>query len=157
MRSFKRILCLAMALALMLSGAAFGEVFSLPLGLVRIEEDAFGGVDFPDGVFVPSGVSYIGPGALGSSVVWGFSGSYAETFALGEGLTFCPVDVTELTLTAPAAVSPCRPFTVSASCESLLPVSYSLDVVIDGEPVCALESDSGEFDVLPPKPAHSAV
>ncbi|MBR7041159.1 MAG: Ig-like domain-containing protein [Clostridia bacterium] len=150
MRSFKRILCLAMALALMLSGAAFGEVFSLPQGLVRIEEDAFGGVDFPDGVFVPSGVSYIGPGALGSSVVWGFSGSYAETFALGEGLTFCPVDVTELTLTAPAVVSPCRPFTVSASCESLLPVSYSLGVVIDGEPVSALESDSGEFEVTLP-------
>ena len=99
MRTFKKILCLALTLALMLSGAAFGEVFSLPQGLVRIEEDAFGGVDFPDGVFVPSGVNYIGSGALGSSVVWGFSGSYAETFALGEGLTFCPVDVTELTLT----------------------------------------------------------
>lgn len=150
MRIFKNILCLALTLALMLSGAAFGEVFSLPQGLVRIEDDAFGGVDFPDGVFVPSGVNYIGSGALGSSVVWGFSGSYAETFALGEGLTFCPVDVTELTLTAPAAVSPCRPFTVNASCESLLPVSYSLEIVIDGEPVCTLESDSGEFEVTLP-------
>ena len=150
MRTFRNALCLVLALALMLSGAAFGEVFSLPQGLLRIEADAFSGVDFPDGVFVPSGVEYIGPGALGSSVIWGFSGTYAETFAQGESLTFCPVDVTGLALTAPAAVSPCRPYTVNASCASLLPVSYTLEILIDGEPVCALESDSGEFQVTLP-------
>ena len=150
MRTFRNTLCLVLALALMLSGAAFGEVFSLPQGLLRIEADAFSGVDFPDGVFVPSGVEYIGPGALGSSVIWGFAGTYAETFAQGESLTFCPVDVTGLALTAPAAVSPCRPYTVNASCVSLLPVSYTLEILIDGEPVCALESDSGEFQITLP-------
>ncbi|MBR6498851.1 MAG: hypothetical protein IKT23_04090, partial [Clostridia bacterium] len=134
----KRILCLALALALALYGAAFAEVFSLPQGLQRIEADAFSEVDFPDGVFVPSGVSYIGSGALGSNTVWGFSGSYAEEFAQSEGLTFYPVDVTGLALSAPGAVSPCRPFTVNASCDSLLPVNYTLDIVLDGETVSSL-------------------
>ena len=150
MRLTKRILCLALALALALYGAAFAEVFSLPQGLQRIEADAFSEVDFPDGVFVPSGVSYIGSGALGSNTVWGFSGSYAEEFAQSEGLTFYPIDVTGLALSAPGAVSPCRPFTVNASCDSLLPVNYTLDIVLDGETVSSLTSDSGEFQVTLP-------
>ncbi|MCR4622419.1 MAG: Ig-like domain-containing protein [Clostridiales bacterium] len=150
MRLFRRIMCLALAAALTLTAVASAEVFLLPQGLKRIEEDAFGSVDFPGGVFVPSSVEYIGHGALGHSEVWGFSGTYAETFAENEGLDFRPVDITNLSLSAPGAVSPFREFSVSASCDSQLPVTYSLEVTLDGRTVSALESQDGAFQIRLP-------
>ena len=66
------------------------NVMVLPGMLTEIEEEAFVGTS-ADAFVVPLTVTSIGQNAFDGAAVYGYAGSYAETYANANGLTFIPI------------------------------------------------------------------
>ena len=67
------------------------RVMVLPKTLTEIESEAFIGT-LADAFVVPRSVVYIGENAFENVALYGFSGSYAETYASAHGLLFIPLN-----------------------------------------------------------------
>lgn len=136
-----RILCFTLAICL-LSASAEGMLFSVPGGIKRIEDDTFR--DIPaDEVYIPSSVGFIGANAFPDSVqtVYGLSGSAAEEYAVSNGLTFIPTDISEVSVSVPPFVSPYLDFAANVDYTSAFPCEVKVELMKDGVCVCAAESD----------------
>lgn len=68
----------------------FDNLFVLPHVLTSIEDEAFLDTG-ADAVFIPATVTKIGSNAFGDVAVYGYAGSYAETWAGANGKLFIPV------------------------------------------------------------------
>ena len=66
------------------------NVMVLPGMLTEIEEETFVGTS-ADAFVVPLTVTSIGQNAFDGAAVYGYAGSYAETYANAKGLTFIPI------------------------------------------------------------------
>ena len=68
----------------------YDNLFVLPRALTVIEDEAF--LDSAaDAVFIPTTVTAIGSNAFGDVAVYGYTGSYAETWAKANGKVFVPI------------------------------------------------------------------
>ncbi|MBR5752385.1 MAG: Ig-like domain-containing protein [Clostridia bacterium] len=144
MSTFKRALCLL--LALWLTVCASAEIFELPGSIRVLESGAFEGIRFEDGVFLPDSLTKIAPDAFSENVFYGLKGGTAQRYAESRGYTFRAVDVENVRVESPAFVSPYRPFAVKAEADCLVPLSYTAEVFLNGAPVCTSESgESGEL------------
>ena len=68
----------------------YDNLFVLPHVLTSIEDEAFLDTD-ADAVFIPATVTEIGSNAFGDVAVYGYAGSYAETWAKANGKPFIPI------------------------------------------------------------------
>ena len=94
MKPFARCIAFALAVLLMLSASASG-VFCIPGSVTTLEDSAFEGVPFPNGVYLPESVVSVAPNAFGAGLrtVYGVKGSFAESFARAIGAAFEPAHV----------------------------------------------------------------
>lgn len=123
-----QILSLLLVLCLACS-CARADVFSLPSGIRAVEDEAFSGIDFSDGVYIPPEVTDIADSAFDAADIYGIPGTQAQSFAEHNGFAFYDARVTEISLDAPAFVSPYRPFSVSVSANSSLPYTVQIDYI----------------------------
>ena len=143
-----KVLCITLALCIFGAGAE-GFLFSIPEGISVIETEAFGDIG-ADEVYIPSGVSVIGPNAFSPSVhtIYGISGTAAEEYALANGLTFIPMDISDISISVPPFVSPCRSFSVQVDYTCVSPCEVRVELMKDGAVFAAAESADGHSVLL---------
>ena len=66
------------------------NLMALPAALTQIQSGAFAGTA-ADAFVVPASVSFIGNNAFDDVAIYGYAGSYAETYARNSGLAFIPI------------------------------------------------------------------
>ena len=142
MNTLKRILCLALSWTLILSLSANAEIFLLPSSVKRLESQALSGMPMPDGILINENLTYIAPDAFDDTTVYGISGGKAQQYAEGRNLEFVPIDISDITIDVPAFASPYRPFEVSVSSSSLLPLPVTATVGLYKEGVLYAEAET---------------
>ena len=145
MKTFRKSLCLSLAVILLLS-CAQAEIFAVPAGIKSLESGAFSGISMPDGIVLPESLSFIAPDAFEDTFVYGISGGKAEAYAASRGLEFRPIDFGDVAIDVPAYASPYRPFAVRAGAESVLPYEILFKVYKDGE-LCCEASGTDEAEI----------
>ena len=132
MKTIKRMLCLALSLLLLFSGAAGAEIFKIPYGVKVLGKNALKGVPLPDGILLPESLTEIDPDAFGDATVYGIKNGVAEAYALSRGLDFVHIDIENPVLDVPPFVSPFRAFNISVEAESVLPFLTVFRLYKDG-------------------------
>lgn len=143
-----RILCLTLALSVLSAGAE-GLLFSVPGGITRIESETF--LDIPaDEIYIPESVGFIGQNAFPATVqtIYGLSGSAAEEYALAGGLTFVPIDISDISICVPPFVSPYLDFTISVEYACAFPCHAKVELIKNGNRVCEARSADGHSVTL---------
>lgn len=98
MKKTIRPAALMLAIVYILSFSARGcadGIFGIPDTVKTLEDAVFEGIPFPNGVYIPEGVSSVAPDAFGASLktVYGVRGSFAESYARAVGAAFEPVSM----------------------------------------------------------------
>lgn len=139
MKHIRRAISALLILTFMLSPAgsfALADgVFAIPSGIRSLESEAFSGIDFKDGVFIPGTCTSIAPDAFSSPEflhIYGFSGSSAEAYAENSGASFSAVDIKNASVSAPAWASPDKAVTLSCAYECSQEVKCSFEIYKNG-------------------------
>ncbi len=132
MKIIKRAASLVLCLLTALIWTAEAGVFVLPRDILTLESGALGGVNASDGVFLPPGLVYAAPDAFEDTPIYGFEGSYAQSYAEARGLEFISVDIGEISIDVPPYVSPYRPFEIGVNAESMLGYEAVFQLYKDG-------------------------
>ncbi len=141
MKRLRRILASLLMIAIFMSpasGFAAEGLFRVPDFITQIESEAFSDVDLSNGVFIPNACTSIAPDAFSNPEtldVYGFTGSAAEDYANRHGATFHPVGIENLTVSAPAWVSPDRAVTLSADYTNATDATVRFEISKDGSVV----------------------
>ncbi|MBQ3079105.1 MAG: Ig-like domain-containing protein [Clostridia bacterium] len=103
----------------------------------QIEEDASQS-DEKAKITLPKSIKYVAPDAFlnsGDIVIYGFPGSYAETYAAETGVPFVSVEISDISLSSPEWAAPGEEIEFVFSCTSQVPVLYRLTIEKDGSEV----------------------
>ncbi|MBR3928293.1 MAG: Ig-like domain-containing protein [Clostridia bacterium] len=134
MNRLRQIISSLLIVAVLLSPAsAFAAEgpFILPSNITEIESEAFSGVDFSNGVFIPQSCLTIASDAFSNPSaldIYGFFGSAAESYANQSGAVFHPIDIKNASVSGPTWASPDRPvsFTADFDCEESASIRFEI-------------------------------
>ena len=164
MKKPSRFLASLLMIAVFLSpeyALAAEGLFRLPPFITQIESEAFSGVDLSNGIFIPDSCTSIAPDAFSNPEaldIYGFSGSFAETYALEKNASFHSVDIKNASVSGPLWASPDRSvsFTADFECAHEAMVHFEIEkngtIVFKSEPskektLFHRFTDGGEYTV----------